>query len=141
MRRSLVAIVAVLAAALVVGCRPAPPEDPFGAQGPEGVEPTAGDPAQSPDVDVTVRVIDPARFEPREATAQAGQVTIRLENNAGDEHTLTIEGYEEQLALRAAPGEADQGTVALPPGEYTYYCHLSGHRQAGEDGVLVVEEE
>jgi uncharacterized cupredoxin-like copper-binding protein len=44
-----------------------------------------------------------------------------------------------RLLVRAA-GDVDTGRVELAPGEYTFSCVVPGHRAAGMEGTLVVEE-
>ena len=41
-------------------------------------------------------------------------------------------------ALRVAPGKATGGVYQLAPGEYTLYCDITGHREAGMQASLTV---
>ena len=46
-----------------------------------------------------------------------------------------------QYAVHGAPGPGTALTIRLhphEPGEYTYYCSVPGHREAGMTGTLVV---
>lgn len=79
--------------------------------------------------------------EDQQATARAGEVEFVYTNEGQIEHTLTIEGREEDLFLEvSSQGATDSGTIELEAGEYTYYCDISGHREAGMEGTLTVEE-
>ena len=54
-------------------------------------------------------------------------------------HDFTIDDIDVHVA--ADGGEtAEGGLRADEPGEYTFYCTVAGHREAGMEGTLVVEE-
>lgn len=78
-------------------------------------------------------------FDPAEITVTAGEdVTIVL---SSDDlfHDFTIDGLDVHVA--ADRGEtAEGGLRADESGEYTYYCTVAGHREAGMEGTLIVEE-
>ena len=71
--------------------------------------------------------------------AAAGEVTIEYTNDSGLPHNVTLEGG-------SADGEATETitegntslTVDLEAGEYTFYCSVESHRDAGMEGTLVV---
>lgn len=77
----------------------------------------------------------PASFE-----VEAGHAfTLMLHNEGGLEHDITIEGFEEMGGIHLIAGEDGMNTFTLDePGEYTYYCTIPGHREAGMVGTLVV---
>lgn len=76
-------------------------------------------------------------FSPRTLEAPAGAVSITLHNAGRIAHNLTID--ELDLAIAASPGQTVSGEVVdVPPGTYTFYCSVSGHRQAGMEGTLTV---
>jgi len=55
-----------------------------------------------------------------------------------DMHEMGMEG----LALHIAADAGTQAIIEFTPeeaGEYTFYCTVEGHRQAGMEGTLVVE--
>jgi plastocyanin len=75
------------------------------------------------------------------ATAKAGKVTLDFTNPQALTHDVAIEdssgktlGQTELIAEGS-----DSTTVNLKPGEYTYYCTVPGHREAGMEGTLVVK--
>lgn len=89
------------------------------------------------DADLVVEAVSSFEFEPEEATAQAGEVTIALDNQDGQRHTIVID--EARFKIDAQGGGSDSGTVELEPGTYTFYCDVPGHRSAGMEGTLEVE--
>lgn len=78
-------------------------------------------------------------WEERQKQASAGELAIDLVNEGETRHTLVFEGREDDLFLEvAASDDTDEGTITLDPGEYTYYCDVPGHREAGMEGTLTV---
>jgi len=75
------------------------------------------------------------------ATAQAGKVTVDFTNPQPLTHDVAIEdssgktiGQTELIAEGS-----DSAAVDLKPGEYTFYCSVPGHREAGMEGTLTVK--
>ena len=77
-------------------------------------------------------------FDPDRISAPAGRVEFIVANRGEDPHTFVIQGIGFKLRV-FEPGELDSGVVRLEPGELTFYCDIEGHREAGMEGVLVVE--
>jgi plastocyanin len=79
-------------------------------------------------------------FEEDSAEAAAGAVTVELTNDSGIPHDVRIEGSDGDLG---GTEEITEGTttaaVDLEAGEYTFYCSVAGHRDAGMEGTLTVE--
>jgi plastocyanin len=77
-------------------------------------------------------------FEPEEISVGAGEdLAIVLASEDGV-HDLTVD--ELDMWIVAEPGEEGFGMLpADEPGRYTFYCAVEGHREAGMEGVLVVE--
>jgi plastocyanin len=75
------------------------------------------------------------------ATAEAGKVTIDFINPQSLTHDVAIEDSGgETIARTEVIGEGETSTTAdLKPGEYTFYCSVPGHREAGMEGTLTVE--
>jgi plastocyanin len=76
-----------------------------------------------------------------EATAKAGKLEVDLINESPVPHDVAIEdegGKEIGKTEVIAEGE-DSTAVTLKPGEYTFYCSVPGHREAGMEGTLTVE--
>lgn len=75
------------------------------------------------------------------ATAKAGKVTIDFTNPQAISHDVAIEDTSGETIGRTeiiAEG-SDSAIVDLKPGEYTFYCSVPGHREAGMEGTLTVE--
>lgn len=78
-------------------------------------------------------------FDPDEITVAAGEDVAIVLSSDDLLHDFTIDDIDVHVA--ADRGEtAEGGLRADEPGEYTYYCTIAGHREAGMEGTLVVEE-
>jgi plastocyanin len=80
-------------------------------------------------------------YDTKSLTAKAGTVTIDFDNPAPIRHDVHIESSSgKQLGgtKRIANGKAS-ARLKLPPGTYTFYCSVPGHRQAGMQGTLTVK--
>lgn len=75
------------------------------------------------------------------ASAEAGAVTISFVNESPTPHDTRIEGSdgEDLGGTEVISGETAEATLELEPGEYTFYCSVAGHREAGMEGTLTVE--
>jgi uncharacterized cupredoxin-like copper-binding protein len=78
------------------------------------------------------RSSDALKFDPTNATAKAGHVHITHENEGATPHTFVIDGTDFKLT------DDDDGDVELAAGDYTFYCDVPGHRDAGMEGTLTV---
>lgn len=79
-------------------------------------------------------------YSPASFIVEAGHAfTVMLHNEGALEHDITIDGFEELGGIHLIAGEDGMNTFMLDePGEYTYYCTVPGHREAGMTGTLVV---
>jgi plastocyanin len=78
-------------------------------------------------------------FDPDEITVTAGEDVAIVLTSDDLLHDFTIDEIDVHVA--ADRGEtAEGGLRADDPGELTFYCTVSGHRAAGMEGTLVVEE-
>jgi uncharacterized cupredoxin-like copper-binding protein len=68
----------------------------------------------------------------------AGTVSASLTNEGAIEHNVVIEELGDEKILEAPPGQNDTAEVELEAGEYTFYCDVAGHREAGMEGTLTV---
>ena len=80
-------------------------------------------------------------FTSDEASAKAGKVTVNFTNSSPVPHDVRIEssGGEELGGTEVISEKSASATVDLKPGEYTFFCSIPGHREAGMEGTLKVE--
>jgi plastocyanin len=78
-------------------------------------------------------------WEPTDATAQAGEVTIELVNESSVPHAVEVEGNGVEEESETVTGGNTTLTVDLEPGEYELYCPVGNHKDQGMDGTLTVE--
>jgi plastocyanin len=81
-------------------------------------------------------------FDPDSVSADAGtSLTINFDNVGNQLHDFTIDDLNgEEVEIDVPSGEQDSLTLQMPdePGEYTFYCDIPGHREAGMEGTLTV---
>ena len=78
------------------------------------------------------------KFDPDEIRVAAGEDVAIILTSKDILHDFTIDELDAHVA--AEPGQTAKGGVtAVKPGRYAYYCTVAGHRQAGMEGVLIVE--
>ncbi len=75
------------------------------------------------------------------ATAEAGKATVKFSNPQALSHDVAIEDSSGETIGQTDLIEesATSTTVDLKPGEYTFYCTVPGHREAGMEGTLTVK--
>ena len=74
-----------------------------------------------------------------EATAAAGALTIRSPNESPAEHNIALDGGGvNEVGDVVGEGEVSEIEVDVEPGEYTFFCSVEGHREAGMEGPLTV---
>lgn len=75
------------------------------------------------------------------ATAEAGKVEVHLTNDSPVPHDVRLESPDgKDVGGTEVISEKEESTkVDLKPGDYTFYCSVPGHRQAGMEGTLTVE--
>ncbi|GAC1322245.1 MAG: hypothetical protein NVSMB25_17130 [Thermoleophilaceae bacterium] len=79
------------------------------------------------------------KFSTRHADAKPGKVVLRFSNPSPIAHGVSIEGKGLDRDGRVIQhGATSTLMVDLKPGTYTFYCPVSGHRQAGMQGTLLV---
>ena len=153
-RLSLVAI-GVLVAPVAVGCGGDDSGDGGQAATPSATatQTTAAQPAASHAL--TIRMTEYA-FDPKNAVAKAGKVTITAPNGGSTAHELVLlktdadpanlpktgDKVDESTSVGeisdVAPGSTKKATFKLAPGKYAMVCALPGHYEGGMYGSLTV---
>lgn len=77
-------------------------------------------------------------FDPDEITVTAGEDIAIVLTSDDLLHDFTIDDIDVHVAADRDE-TAEGGLRADEPGEYTFYCTVEGHREAGMEGTLVVE--
>jgi plastocyanin len=136
MRRTITAL--FLAAALVGGCGGDDEEEP--AATPAATEEPAGGGGGGGGEEVMVASPEDGalEFDPEALTAPAGEVTFNYDNPAQVPHAFEIDGVDGSATDTVTAGSASV-TVSLEAGEYTFFCPVGSHRDAGMEGTLTVE--
>jgi uncharacterized cupredoxin-like copper-binding protein len=74
------------------------------------------------------------------ATAPPGKLEIDSQNKSSVDHNIAIEGPgANQKGPVVKDGAVSKFTVDVKAGQYTFYCSVDGHRQAGMEGKLTVK--
>lgn len=87
-------------------------------------------------IEVTARSFE---FDPGEITVTAGEDIAIVLTSEDLLHDFTIDELDAHVAADA--DETNEGGLHAPdePGRYTFYCTVTGHRDAGMEGTLIVE--
>jgi len=118
---------------------PAEPAEPAPAEPP--AESAAEPPAEGGGTELQLAA-DPSgqlAFDKTELEAPAGTVSIVLTNDSPVPHDVSIEGNGVEVEGEVFQGGGTRTTTAdLEAGEYTFYCSVPGHEDAGMKGTLTV---
>jgi len=82
--------------------------------------------------------LDTLDFDADQYTAGAGTVNITYQLEGVIEHSLVVEGREDDMRLVVSGGSTDRGSIDLDAGAYVLYCDIAGHREAGMEATLIV---
>ena len=111
------------------------PADQQVAEG--GGEAGGGEGGGSADQPDAVWMAEQLAFTGAPDTIPAGEVVIGLEITGGVPHNVVFEGFEgDSILVEGDQAGLYTGTVDVPPGTYTYYCSVPGHRAAGMEGSV-----
>lgn len=111
--------------------------------GMDGMDGMGGAHGESSDVAEGARQIEVTAssfaFDPDEIEVATGEEVAIALTSTDILHDFTIDELGAHVA--ADGGEtATGGLRADEPGRYTFYCAVAGHREAGMEGTLIVEE-
>lgn len=142
MKKLAYAFASILAAFALAACggdddEPAIPTGDNGAATEEGGEDSAG----GATLELEAAPDESLAYTTDTASAAAGEVTIEFTNPQAIRHDVAIEDTSgETVGKTEVIGEgSDSAIVDLQAGEYTFYCTVPGHREAGMEGTLAVE--
>ncbi|TMK58039.1 MAG: hypothetical protein E6G51_04490 [Actinobacteria bacterium] len=92
-------------------------------------------------IDIEVDPSGSLAFTTDSAEAKAGEDTVNFTNSSPVPHDVRIESSsgEDVGGTETISESSESATVELKPGEYTFYCSVPGHRQAGMEGTLTVK--
>jgi plastocyanin len=107
----------------------------------EGEKEAEGGSAGSAAVDIEADPSGQLAFTSDSASAKAGKVTVNFTNTSPVPHDVRIESSSgEEVGGTEVLSEGNESAkVDLKPGEYTFFCSVPGHRQAGMEGTLTVK--
>ncbi len=75
-----------------------------------------------------------------DAEAQAGQLEIDSPNESSVDHNIAVEGNGVDEAGEVVKnGGVSKVSADFQPGEYQFFCTVTGHRAAGMEGKLTVK--
>jgi plastocyanin len=78
-------------------------------------------------------------FQPSTVNAASSSVTFNLRNDGQFPHNIAFDGRQGSVFPNdLTAGQSASATVNLPPGTYTFYCPVPGHRERGMVGTLTV---
>lgn len=80
-------------------------------------------------------------FTTSEASAKAGKVKVNFTNSSPIGHDVDFEDASGTLVAKTEViSESSESTAGeFEAGEYTFFCSVPGHREAGMEGTLTVE--
>ena len=96
-----------------------------------------GDASGPSDPDAITVVATEMEFDPDTITADAGSIVIDLDNQGSTLHNFVVEQGSTKV-VEAPAGSRGSGSIELEAGTYTFYCDITGHREAGMEGTLEV---
>jgi uncharacterized cupredoxin-like copper-binding protein len=80
------------------------------------------------------------KFDKTSLDAKAGKVTLDMANPSSVPHAIGVKGNGvDKDGPTVQQGSDSKITVDLKAGEYTFYCPVDGHEQAGMKGTLTVK--
>ena len=102
---------------------------------------SSSDGTLEPSEDGVLRVVadDTMDFDADAYRAAAGEIAIEYVLSGFQEHTLVVEGYEDELVLSVENCGSDSGTITLEAGRYILYCDIPAHREGGMEARLLVQ--
>jgi plastocyanin len=111
-----------------------------GALAEAGQPKTSNKPIAAENGTLTIAATGGTAFESTAATAEAGEITFEMPNETPLPHDIAVRnGGEKGKGEVVNQGQTSTFKVSLEPGEYTFYCSVPGHEDAGMKGTLTVK--
>jgi plastocyanin len=116
-------------------------EEPTEAATTETTETGAGDAGGGASVSISANPDGDLAYEQDSVSAPAGPVTIEFDNPAPIGHDVVVEddSGNELARTDVISGDTTTAEGEFEAGDYTFYCSVAGHREAGMEGTLTVE--
>lgn len=90
-------------------------------------------------VELAADPIGALAYEQTSLTGKAGTLSIDFTNDSPVGHDVVIEQGGKEIARSSIISEGSEVvTFEAKPGDYTFYCSVSGHQEAGMEGTLTV---
>ena len=140
MRRTFIAL--ALATAVFAGCGGDDDEESAATPAPAQQEEATPEPAAGGGEPLALTSPEDGalKFDKTDLQAPAGTVSIAYSNPSQVPHAVAIEGNGVDESGEVVSGaDAPPLTVELEAGEYTFYCPVGQHRDAGMKGTLTVQ--
>lgn len=136
--------------ALLVGCGSDDSSDDTSStttnqtEKPAGDANTGGNSSNAGKAQVLALAADPSgalAYEETELSANAGKVTVDFTNDSPVAHDAVFDDADGNEVGRTPviTGESTVAEFEVKPGDYTFYCSLPGHEEAGMKGTLTVK--
>jgi uncharacterized cupredoxin-like copper-binding protein len=129
----------LLLAALVAALAGCGGDDDGGGAEATQAETTADSGAAAQTLELEADPSGALRFTQESLQANAGEVTLVMENPSSVPHNVALKGggVDEEGEI-VGEGEESQVSATVEPGTYEFYCSVPGHEAAGMKGELTV---
>jgi plastocyanin len=140
-RASAVAVVAALAVLGLAACGGGGDDNDTTAAATPPATTTGGGGGGASTVDISTPSGTDLAFDQSDVSAKAGSVTIDFDNRQAVPHDVTVEDSsgQELGATDLISSSTTTATIDVQPGNYTFFCSVPGHREAGMEGTLTVK--
>lgn len=91
---------------------------------------------------ISIKISQDKDFQPNEFSVKAGEVVNLVLTGLDGTHTLYFDDKSlEKVEIDVGNGETRGISFVAPQqkGEYKFYCDIPGHRQNGEEGIMIVK--
>jgi plastocyanin len=107
----------------------------------ETTETGGGDAGGGGTVSISANPDGDLAYEQDSVSAPAGPVTIEFDNPASIGHDVVVEddAGNELARTDVISGDTTTAEGEFEAGDYTFYCSVPGHRDAGMEGTLTVD--